>query len=167
MVQKIQKITPFLWFDNNAEEAVNFYVGIFKDARVTQVTRYPEGTPGKPGTVMTIGFSLFGQEFMALNGGPIFTFTEAISFVVHCENQEEINEYAGKLSIGGKEECGWLKDKYGVSWQIVPSILGSMLSGENPEKSKRVMHALLTMTRINIKTLENAYNGYQEIDSQH
>jgi predicted 3-demethylubiquinone-9 3-methyltransferase (glyoxalase superfamily) len=159
MPEKIQKITPFLWFNHNAEEAVNFYASIFKKSKILQIARYPEGTPGKPGTIMTINFLLNGQEFTALNGGPLFKFSEAISFVVKCDTQKEINDFSKKLSDGGKQECGWLKDKYGVSWQIVPSNLGKMIASKNTQKSKRVMQALLTMKKIDIKVLVKAYNG--------
>ena len=158
----MQKITPFLWFDDKAEEAVNFYVSIFKNSKITGITRYGEAgaeVAGRPkGTVMTIAFQLEGQEFVALNGGPVFTFSPAISFVVNCETQEEVDELWEKLSEGGEiEQCGWLKDKYGVSWQIVPTILGEMLQDKDAEKSERVMKAMLQMKKIDIKGLEQAY----------
>lgn len=154
----MQKITPFLWFDNQAEEAVNFYTSIFKDSKIGKVTRYGEAGPAPKGTVMTVTFQLYGQEFIALNGGPHFTFSPAISFVVNCETQQEINELWEKLSEGGKkEQCGWLKDKYGLSWQIVPSVLGELFSDKDPKKSNRVMEALLKMQKLDIKTLKQAY----------
>jgi predicted 3-demethylubiquinone-9 3-methyltransferase (glyoxalase superfamily) len=158
----MQKITPFLWFDNQAEEAVNFYTSIFKNSKIKSVARYGEEgaeASGRPkGTVMTVTFELKGQEFTALNGGPHFKFTEAISFVVNCESQDEVDELWEKLSEGGeKQQCGWLKDKYGVSWQIVPTVLGEMLQDKDPKKSERVMKALLQMDKIDIKTLEQAY----------
>jgi len=155
----MQKITPFLWFDNNAEEAMNFYVSIFKNSRVLSVTRYGEAGPGPKGTVMTAAFQLDGQEFIALNGGPQFIFTEAISFSVDCKTQEEVDELWEKLSEGGeKSRCGWLKDKYGLSWQVNPTVLGEMLQDKDPEKSKRVMEAMLQMDKIDIKCLEQAYD---------
>ena len=158
----MQKITPFLWFDNQAEEAVNFYTSIFKNSKIKSVTRYGEAgaeASGRPkGTVMTVTFELEGQEFIALNGGPHFKFTEAISFVVNCETQGEVDELWEKLSEGGeKGQCGWLKDKYGVSWQIVPTVLGEMLQDKDPKKSEKVMKALLQMGKIDIKTLKQAY----------
>jgi predicted 3-demethylubiquinone-9 3-methyltransferase (glyoxalase superfamily) len=154
----MQKITPFLWFDNQAEEAMNFYTSIFKNSKIGNVTRYGEGGPGPAGTVMTATFQLDGQEFMALNGGPHFTFSPAISFFVNCETQEEVDELWEKLSEGGEtEQCGWLKDKYGVSWQIVPTILGEMLQDKDPEKSKRVTEAMLKMDKLDIKILRQAY----------
>ena len=153
-----QKITPFLWFDNQAEEAVNFYVSIFKNSKITSIDRYGEAGPGPKGTVMTASFELEGQGFMALNGGPEFRFTEAISFFVSCETQAEVDELWEKLSAGGeKGPCGWLKDKYGVSWQIVPTILGELLNDPDPEKSKRVMQAMLQMKKIDINALKRAY----------
>jgi len=155
---QMQKITPFLWFDSKAEEAMNFYISIFKNSKVGRVTRYGEGGPGPKGTVMSATFQLEGQEFMALNGGPQFTFTPAISFFVNCETQQEVDELWEKLSESGKKErCGWLKDKYGLSWQIIPSALGKMLGDKDPEKSKRVMQAMLQMDKIDIKGLQEAY----------
>ncbi len=155
------KIIPFLWFDNQAEEAVNFYVSLFKNSEITGITRYGEAgaeIAGRPkGSVMTIAFRLEGQEFVALNGGPVFTFSPAISFVVNCETQQEVDELWEKLSEGGeKEQCGWLKDKYGVSWQIVPTVLDEMLQDKDPQKSENVMKALLQMDKIDIKKLEQA-----------
>ena len=156
----MQKITPFLWFDHQAEEAANFYVSVFKNSKILDISRYGEGGPGPEGTVMTVTFQLNGQEFTALNGGPIFKFTEAISFFVHCETQEEVDELWEKLSEGGEEgQCGWLKDKYGVSWQIIPAALMEMLQDKDPEKSKRVMEAMLQMRRIDIKALRRAYEA--------
>ena len=158
----MQKITPFLWFNSNAEDAAKFYISIFKNSKITGITRYGEAgskASGRPkGTVMTVAFELNGQEFTALNGGPIFKFTEAISFVISCKNQKEIDYYCSKLSKGGLEiQCGWLKDKFGVSWQIVPSNLDKMMQDKN--KSQKVMEALLQMKKIDIKTLEKAYKG--------
>jgi len=154
----MQKITPFLWFDGKAEEAMNFYTSIFKNSKIGRITRYGDGGPGPKGTVMSATFQLDGQEFMALNGGPQFKFTEAISFFVNCETQEEVDELWEKLSAGGqKSRCGWLKDKYGLSWQIIPSALGEMLGDKDPEKSRRVMKAMLQMDKIDIKGLEQAY----------
>ncbi|MDQ6652050.1 MAG: VOC family protein [Acidobacteriota bacterium] len=154
----MQKITPFLWFDEKAEEATNFYVSIFKNSKVVSVTRYGEAGPGPKGTVMIVKFQLDGQEFLALNGGPQFKFTEATSLLVNCETQEEVDEFWKKLSEGGEtSRCGWLKDKYGLSWQIVPTVLGEMMQDKNAEKSKRVMDAILQMGKIEIKTLKQAY----------
>ena len=154
----MQKITPFLWFDGKAEEAVKFYTSVFKNSRLGQVTRYGDAGPGPKGSVMTATFHLDGQEFIALNGGPEFTFTEAISFVVNCETQKEIDELWEKLTAGGRAvECGWLKDKYGLSWQIVPRVLGEMLQDKDPERTNRVMAALFGMTKLDIKRLEEAY----------
>jgi predicted 3-demethylubiquinone-9 3-methyltransferase (glyoxalase superfamily) len=151
----MQKITPFLWFDGKAEEAMNFYVSIFKNSKIVSVTRYGEAGPGPKGTVMTAAFQLDGQKFVALNGGPQFTFSPAISFVVNCETQEEVNKMWEKLSQGGeKNRCGWLQDKFGVSWQIVPTALVELLQDKDAEKSARVMNAMLQMDKIDIKTLE-------------
>jgi predicted 3-demethylubiquinone-9 3-methyltransferase (glyoxalase superfamily) len=163
MPTKIQKITPFLWFDDQAEEAVNFYTSIFKESRIVTVTRYGQAgaeASGRPkGTVMTIAFQLEGQEFVALNGGPHFKFTEAISFVANCESQNEVDFYWEKLSAGGdptSQQCGWLKDKYGISWQIVPTELGKLLSDPDFGKTERVMKAMLQMKKIDIETLRRA-----------
>ena len=154
----MQKITPFLWFDDKAEEAANFYVSIFKNSKIVNIARYGEAGPGPTGTIMTVTFQLEGQEFIALNGGPQFKFTEAISFSVDCKTQEEVDELWEKLSEGGEEgPCGWLKEKYGLSWQINPTVLGEMLSDPDPEKSQRVMKAMLQMGKIDIKTLKQAY----------
>jgi predicted 3-demethylubiquinone-9 3-methyltransferase (glyoxalase superfamily) len=147
----MQKIVPFLWFDDNAEEAIAFYTGIFKDSQVKDVRRYGKGGPGP--------FFLNGQEFYALNGGPMFKFTEAISLFVKCETQDEIDYYWDKLSAGGSESrCGWLKDKFGLSWQIVPPILGELLGDKDPKKANNVMQAMLKMGKLDISLLEEAYN---------
>lgn len=155
----MQKITPFLWFDDKAEEAANFYVSIFKNSRVGRVTRYGEGAPGPKGKVMSVTFELDGQEFYALNGGPMFSFTPAISFFVNCETQKEVDELWRNLSAGGEESrCGWLKDRYGLSWQIIPSVLGKMLQDKDGKKAKRVMEAMLQMGKIDINRLQQAYD---------
>jgi len=155
----MQKITPFLWFDDKAEEAMNFYVSIFKNSKRGRISRYGEAGPGPKGTVMVATFQLEGQEFIALNGGPQFKFTEAISFVVSCETQDEVDAFWEKLSEGGaKGQCGWLKDKYGLSWQIVPTALGELMSDPDPEKSKRVMTAMLQMKKLDISGLKRAYD---------
>jgi predicted 3-demethylubiquinone-9 3-methyltransferase (glyoxalase superfamily) len=160
----MQEITPCLWFDSNAEEAVKFYTSIFKKSKIRKIARYGEEgyeIHGRPaGSVMTIEFELNGQTFTALNGGPVFKFNEAISFQVSCKSQQELDYYWGKLSKGGDEkaqQCGWLKDKYGVSWQIVPAVLGEMLKGKDAEVSNRVMKALLQMKKLDIKKLKEAY----------
>jgi predicted 3-demethylubiquinone-9 3-methyltransferase (glyoxalase superfamily) len=155
------RITPFLWFDNQAEEAANFYVSIFKNSKIVNISRYGEAGPGPKGSAMTAVFQLDGQEFMALNGGPHFKFTEAISFSVDCKSQQEVDEYWEKLTAGGGKpsQCGWLKDKYGLSWQIVPAVLGQLLADNDPQKSKRVMEAMLKMTKIDISGLKRAYEG--------
>jgi predicted 3-demethylubiquinone-9 3-methyltransferase (glyoxalase superfamily) len=155
----MQKITPFLWFDNQAEEAANFYTSIFKNSKIVKVARYGEAGPGPAGTAMTVVFQINGQEFIALNGGPYFKFTEAVSFSVDCKNQQEVDEYWEKLSAGGEEgQCGWLKDKYGLSWQVNPTVLGEMLSDPDPQKAKRVMEAMLKMKKIEIAVLQQAYD---------
>jgi len=160
----MQKITPFLWFDTQAEEAANFYASVFKNSKIVNVARYGDEAAkasGRPeGSAMTVAFELEGQKFVALNGGPHFKFTEAVSFVVNCQTQKEVDHYWEKLSAGGDEkaqQCGWLKDKYGLSWQIVPTVLVEMLQDKNPEKSERVMQALLKMKKLDIKTLQQAY----------
>ena len=154
----MRKITPFLWFDNEAEAAAEFYVSIFRNSRINSVARYGEEGPGAPGTVMTVAFQLDGVEFTALNGGPQFSFSPAISFVVSCETQDEVDEYWEKLTEGGAEgRCGWLTDKYGVSWQIVPTALVEMLQDNDPEKARRVMNAMLQMGKIDIAELRLAY----------
>ncbi|MGH9619818.1 MAG: VOC family protein [Bryobacteraceae bacterium] len=160
MAKCFQKITPFLWFDHQAEEAVNFYISIFEDSRVKTVARYSEAGPGPKGSVMTIAFELAGQEFVALNGGPHFQFTEAISFVVNCETQKEIDRYWEKLLDGGTEiQCGWLKDKYGLAWQIVPTRLFEMLQGGGAEASLRATKAMFQMKKLDLAELERAYRG--------
>jgi predicted 3-demethylubiquinone-9 3-methyltransferase (glyoxalase superfamily) len=157
----MQKITPFLWLDNQAEEAVNFYLSIFTDAKILTVARYGEGGPGPAGQVMTIDFQLAGQHFIALNGGPHFKFTEAISLVVNCENQEEVDRYWEKLTAdGGQEsECGWLKDQYGLSWQVVPADLGKYIGGPDPAGAQRATQAMLKMRKLDIAELQKAYEG--------
>ncbi len=155
----MQKITPFLWFNDNLEEAMNFYASIFKNSKIGNVTRYGDAGPGPKGSVMSATFELEGQELYALNGGPYFKFTEAISFFVNCETQQEVDELWDKLSEGGeKSRCGWLKDKFGLSWQVIPTALGKMLGDKNPEKSKRVMQAMMQMGKIEIATLQEAYD---------
>ncbi len=157
----MQKITPFLWFDGNAEEAMNFYTSIFRNSKIGSISRYGEGGPGPKGTVMSATFQLDGQEFMALNGGPVFTFSPAISFFVNCETQEEVDVLWEKLSEGGeKQRCGWLKDKYGVSWQIIPSALGELLNDKDAGKSEKVMTAMLQMDKIDIEKLKQAAYGH-------
>ncbi len=161
----MQKITPFLWFDDNAEEAVNFYTSIFKNSKIGGISRYNEEmakAAGRPvGSVMVASFELNGQSFTAINGGPVFKFTEAVSFMVDCKDQEEVDYYWEKLTSGGGQEsqCGWLKDKFGLSWQIVPSVLGELLGGKDPEKSKRAMHAMLQMKKLDVKALRDAAEG--------
>jgi len=164
MAKALQRITPFLWFDDKAEEAAKFYVSIFKDSRIGTITRYDdEGAKaaGRPkGSVMTVPFELDGQPFTALNGGPHLQFSGAISFVVNCDTQEEVDHFWEKLSAGGREiQCGWLTDKFGVSWQVVPTVLIEMLQDRDPEKAKRVMAAMLKMTKIEIAPLKRAYEG--------
>jgi predicted 3-demethylubiquinone-9 3-methyltransferase (glyoxalase superfamily) len=157
---EMKKITPFLWFEDKAEEAMNFYVSIFKNSKVGSVTRYGEAGPGPKGSVMTASFNLDGQDFIALNGGPHFRFTEAISFSVDCKTQEEVDQFWEKLSEGGqKSRCGWLKDKYGLSWQIVPTVLSELLADKDAKKSKKVMEAMLKMDKLDIKTLKQAYES--------
>ena len=160
----MQKINPFLWFDGKAEEAANFYVSIFKQSRIGAITRYDdEGSKaaGRPkGSVMTVEFELGGQKFTALNGGPHFKFTEAISLVVNCDDQKEVDHFWGKLSAGGQEvQCGWLKDRFGLSWQVVPTALLEMLQDKDPEKSKRTMAAMLKMKKLEVDALKRAYDG--------
>ncbi len=153
------KISPFLWFDNQAEEAARFYVSVFPNSKIVTTTRYGEAGPGPRGSVMTVVFQLDGQEFIALNGGPRFKFTEAVSFSVSCKTQSEVDEFWGKLSKGGEEgPCGWLKDRYGLSWQINPTALGEMLGDPDPQKAKRVMEAMLKMKKIDIAGLKEAYD---------
>ena len=155
----MQKITPFLWFDDKAEEAVRFYTSIFKSSKITNIARYQD-VPGPEGKAMSVSFQLEGQEFIALNGGPVFNFTPAISFFVNCETQEEVDELWEKLSEGGeKQNCGWLKDQYGISWQIVPTILGELLQDKDAEKASRVTQAMLKMGKLDIAVLKQAYEG--------
>jgi predicted 3-demethylubiquinone-9 3-methyltransferase (glyoxalase superfamily) len=154
----MQKIAPFLWFDGKAEEAAQFYVSIFKNSKIVGISRYGEQGPGPKGSVMVVAFQLDGQEFCALNGGPQFTFSPAISFVVNCETQQEVDELWEKLSAGGeKQRCGWLKDKFGVSWQVVPSVLPKMLQESEGEKSNRVINAVMQMDKLDIEGLRRAY----------
>jgi predicted 3-demethylubiquinone-9 3-methyltransferase (glyoxalase superfamily) len=154
----MQKISPFLWFNDKAEEAVNFYIKVFKNAKIKSITRYGDAGPGPRGSVMTVSFLLDGQEFVALNGGPVFTFTPAISFVVNCGTQEEIDRLWVRLSAGGEQgNCGWLKDKYGVSWQIVPNILPKLLTGPDTGKTHHVIQAILKMKKLDITKLKQAY----------
>lgn len=154
----MQKITPFLWFNDQAEEAMRFYTSIFKNSKIGDVSRYGDAGPGPAGSVMSATFTLNGQDFMALNGGPLYKFTEAVSFYVSCETQAEVDEYWEKLSAGGEEgPCGWLKDKFGLSWQIVPTILGELLSDPNPAKSQNAMRAMLQMKKLDIAKLKQAH----------
>jgi predicted 3-demethylubiquinone-9 3-methyltransferase (glyoxalase superfamily) len=156
----MQKITPFLWFDKNAEEAAELYVSIFKHSKILSVSRYGDAGPGPAGSAMSVTFELEGQQFMALNGGPQYKFTEAISLFVHCTTQEEVDDLWARLSAGGEEgPCGWLKDRYGLSWQIVPSVLGEWLGDEDAEKAKRVMQAMLQMKKLDIQRLKQAYES--------
>ena len=156
----MQKISPFLWFNDQAEEAANFYVSLFDVSSVTNVARYPEGSPSPAGQVMTVNFQLAGQEFVALNGGPEFTFSEAISFYVHCKDQDEVDHFWAQLTEGGEEkQCGWLKDRFGLSWQIVPDRLGELLGDPDPARSQAAMQAMLQMSKIEIKVLEDAANA--------
>jgi predicted 3-demethylubiquinone-9 3-methyltransferase (glyoxalase superfamily) len=153
----MQKITPFLWFDGNAEEAANFYISIFKNSKMGKISRYGDGGPGPKGSVMSVTFQIEGQEFYALNGGPQFKFTPAISFFVNCETQKEVDDLWEKLSAGGRtDRCGWLQDKFGVSWQIIPTVLGQLLGDKDPQRAKRAMQAMLQMTKIDGKALQQA-----------
>jgi predicted 3-demethylubiquinone-9 3-methyltransferase (glyoxalase superfamily) len=155
---KLQKITPFLWFDTQAEEAARFYVSLFAGSKILGIARYGEGGMGPVGSVMTVEFQLAGQRFVALNGGPSFKFTEAVSFVVNCKDQKEIDRFWAKLGEGGRDiECGWLKDRYGLSWQVVPTALWKMITDRDPARSARVMQAVLTMKKLDLATLEAAY----------
>jgi len=154
----MQKITPFLWFDSKAEEAAKFYTSIFKNSKLGQIRPYGEAGPGPKGSVLTVSFEIEGQEFVALNGGPQFTFTPAISFFVNCQTQEEVDGFWEKLSAGGRtNRCGWLQDKFGISWQIVPAVLGRLLSDSDPAKANRVMKAMLQMEKLDIRGLQEAY----------
>ena len=157
----MQKITPFLWFDKNAEDAVNFYTSIFKNSKIKKISRYGDAGPGPKGSVMTATFEIEGQEFVALNAGPRFKFTEAISFVINCENQKEVDYYWEKLLAGGGKEqaCGWLKDKFGLSWQVVPTILEELMTDKDPAKANRVMQEMLQMVKLDIAALKKAYEG--------
>ena len=156
----IQRITPFLWFDHQAEEAAAFYTGIFPNSKIEKVVRYGAAGPGPAGTALTVAFQLDGQSFVGLNGGPHFRFTEAISFVVNCETQEEVDTYWEKLSAGGTEvQCGWVKDKFGLSWQIVPTALPDLVGGPDPEASQRAMKAMLGMKKLDVAALRRAYDG--------
>jgi predicted 3-demethylubiquinone-9 3-methyltransferase (glyoxalase superfamily) len=162
----LQKITPFLWFDNQAEEAARFYVSVFKNSKLGDITRYGEAGKEvhgrKPGSAMTVAFEIEGQPFTALNGGPLFKFTEAISFWIHCETQEEVDHYWNHLTDGGDpkaQQCGWLKDKFGVSWQVIPTILPTLLSDPDPQKSQRAMQAMLKMKKLDIQALKQAAAG--------
>ena len=155
-----KQITPFLWFDDNAEEAINFYTSIFKNSKILSLKRYGDVGLGPKGSVMTASFELDGQEFVALNGGPRFKFTEAISFVVKCENQDDVDYYWDKLLEGGQAQaCGWLKDKFGLSWQIVPTAFFQLVGDSDPEKAGRVMQAMLGMIKFDVAKLQEAYNG--------
>jgi predicted 3-demethylubiquinone-9 3-methyltransferase (glyoxalase superfamily) len=159
----VKSINPFLWFDSQAEEAASFYISLFPNSKILGVTRYGEAGPGEAGSVMTVNFELNGREFVALNGGPEFTFTEAVSFLVNCETQEEVDELWERLSDGGeKGPCGWLKDKYGLSWQVVPTVLDELIGDPDPEKSQRVMNAMLQMSKIEIEPLREAYEGKEQ-----
>ena len=154
------KISPFLWFDNQAEDAANFYTSIFKNSQIVGIARYGEAGPGKKGSVMTVAFQLDGQDFVALNGGPQFQFTPAVSFVVNCKTQEDVDHFWRALSQGGRtDRCGWLTDKFGLSWQIVPTVLGELLQDKDASKSKRVMEAMLQMDKIDVRKLKQAYEG--------
>lgn len=157
----MQKITPYLWFDNNAEEAMNFYIALFPDSKVLDVQRYPEGAPGPAGEVMAATFQLAGQEFMVLNGGPQFKFNESFSLFVNCEDQAEVDRLWNALIANGGEEsrCGWLKDKYGLSWQIIPTALGRLMGDPNPAKAQAVMQAMLQMQKIVVDKLQAAYDA--------
>jgi predicted 3-demethylubiquinone-9 3-methyltransferase (glyoxalase superfamily) len=156
----MQKVTPFLWFDGKAEEAMIFYASVFKNSKIGRVSRYGDGGPGPKGSVMSATFELEGQEFFALNGGPHFQFTPAVSFFVNCKTQQEVDELWEKLSEGGeKGRCGWLKDKFGLSWQIVPEALGILLQDKDAEKSKRVMQAMMKMGKLDIQGLQHAYDA--------
>jgi len=160
MSNTLQKITPFLWFDHQAEEAARFYTSLFKNSRIEAVTRYGDAGPGPKGSVMTVSFELDGQTFVALNGGPAYKFTEAVSFVVNCETQQEVDEMWEKLSSGGAEiQCGWLKDKYGLCWQIVPTVFFEMIKDQDAERTQRVMRAMFQMKKFDIAGLEAAYRG--------
>jgi predicted 3-demethylubiquinone-9 3-methyltransferase (glyoxalase superfamily) len=156
----MRTITPFLWFDNQAEEAARFYTSVFKNSKIVSISRYSNAGPGPEGSVMTVEFELDGERFVALNGGPEYTFSPAVSFVVNCETQQDVDHYWTRLSAGGKEiQCGWLTDKYGLSWQIVPTILLEVLRQTDPEKTKRVMEAMFKMVKLDIEALKRAAQG--------
>jgi predicted 3-demethylubiquinone-9 3-methyltransferase (glyoxalase superfamily) len=156
----MQQITPFLWFDGNAEEAMTFYVSVFKNSKILGVTRYGDAGPGQQGSVMVVECLLDGQRFVALNGGPQYKFTPAISFVKNCDTQQEVDELWEKLSVGGSDfQCGWLKDRYGLSWQIVPSILPKLMQDKDPARAKRATQAMLKMQKLDIKQLQRAADG--------
>jgi predicted 3-demethylubiquinone-9 3-methyltransferase (glyoxalase superfamily) len=159
-IKAMHKITPCLWFDSQAEEAMNFYVSIFKNSKTGAISRYGDAGPGPKGSVMTVEFELDGQPFVGLNGGPIFKLTEAVSFIVHCQSQEEVDDLWERLSEGGeKGQCGWLKDKFGLSWQIVPVALMELMKGRDARKTQRVMQAMLQMKKLDIATLKQAAEG--------
>ncbi|HWM41095.1 MAG TPA: VOC family protein [Burkholderiales bacterium] len=154
---KGNKIKPFLWFEHQAEDAAKFYTSTFKNSKIGKVARYPEGSPGTAGSVMTVAFQIEGQDFLALNGGPHFKFTEAVSFMIECETQDEIDYYWERLLEGGKaDQCGWLKDRFGLSWQVVPANIDRIFSGKDSAKAQRAMQAMLKMIKLNIEELENA-----------
>ncbi len=156
----MQRITPFLWFDDDAEEAANFYTSIFKNSKIKGVSRYGEAGPGPKGSVMVVNFELDGEEFMALNGGPQFQFTEAISLVVNCKSQEEVDHYWGRLTEGGQPvQCGWLKDKFGLSWQVTPTILAELMQDKDPAVRERVMKQMMQMVKLDIEPLKQAAKG--------
>ena len=154
------KITPFLWFNGQAEEAAQFYTSVFNNSKINAITRYGEGAPGPAGTVMTVSFQLDGQEFTALNGGPMYQLTPAVSFVVHCRTQQEVDEYWDKLLEGGQAQaCGWLTDRFGVSWQITPTLLLEAIQDKDPARKRRVMDAMMQMIKLDIQKLKDAYEG--------
>lgn len=155
----MQKIVPFIWFDNNAEEALNFYTTVFKDSKIVKVSRYGKGAPMPEGTLFSGTFQLFGQDYYVLNGGPMFTKTEAISLFINCDTQTEVDEYWDKLSEGGKPmQCGWLTDKFGLTWQVIPTLLGKLLGDKDPAKAQRVMQAMMKMVKIESDKLQEAYD---------
>jgi predicted 3-demethylubiquinone-9 3-methyltransferase (glyoxalase superfamily) len=157
---EMRGITPFLWFDDQAEEAAELYTSLFPNSKINGVTRYGDAGPGEPGSVMTVDFELDGERFVALNGGPQFSFSEAVSFVVSCESQEEVDEYWQRLSAGGeKGPCGWLKDRFGLSWQVVPTVLEELIGDPDPERSQRVLKAMMQMGKLEIEQLQRAYEG--------
>ncbi|MGA2694485.1 MAG: VOC family protein [Terriglobales bacterium] len=156
----MHKINPFLWFDGNAEEAANYYVSIFKNSKISNIERYGDAGPGPKGSVMIVNFELDGQPFIALNGGPEFKFTPAISFLVNCEDQAEVDRLWSRLTDGGKEvQCGWLQDRFGVSWQIVPKVFFELMKDKDPAKSQRVFKAMMKMVKMDIETLKRAYDS--------